>query len=156
MGLFIGHLKELMKISFLFKNNNKGLTARNIIAKQILNNGIIGEYPDFKIDYSVVELSRGRLPRLVDPFLKVKKKGKICVSWEYYNGNSEDTVSVFIYNETKNKEFCLMNVAKRTDLKVDLQLDKFSKKDVLHGWVFLIEEGKKQISDSVYMNNLKD
>lgn len=156
MGLFIGHLRELTKISYLFKKNNKGLTAGNIIGKQILTNGIIGEYPDFKINYSVVELSRGGLIRVEDPHLMVKTKGKIRVSWESYNGDSNDTVTVFIYNETKNKEFCLMNVAKRDDLRVDLQLDKFSKKDILHGWVFLADEGKRQVSDSVYVSNLKD
>lgn len=156
MGLFLAHLKDLTKISYLFKNKKKSLTAGNIIGKQILINGIVGEYPDFKINYSAVDLSRGDLISIQDPHLIVKTKGKILVNWESYSGCTEDAIAVFIYNETKNKEYFLMNVAKRTDLKVDLQLDKFSKKDVLHGWVFLTDRGKRQVSDSVYMNNLKD
>jgi len=155
MGLFVAHLNDLVGIGNLFRKRKDGLTARHIIAKAILNEGIIGEYPDLKIDYESIALSRGKLEFVEYPELIVKTKKKIRVSWESYGGEDQDSVVVFIYNETKDKEFCFKDVAKRSDLKVDLQLTDFNRKDVLHGWIILTDGRGIDVSDSVYMSSLK-
>ena len=55
----------------------------------------------------------------------------------------------------KDKEFCFKDVAKRTDLKVELQLTDFNRKDVLHGWIILTDGRGIDVSDSVYISSLK-
>lgn len=154
-ALFVSRLNELFNIGNLFRKRKDGLTARHIIARAILNEGIVGEYPDFRINYESVALSRGNLESVEYPELKVKTKKRIQVSWESYGGDEKDFVVVFIYNETKKKEFCFKDVARRADLKVDLQLTDFNRKDVLHGWIILTDGIRKDVSDSVYMSSLK-
>lgn len=154
-ALFVSRLNNLVSIGNLFRKRKDGLTARHIIAKAILNEGIIGEYPDLRINYESIALSRGKLRSVEYPELIVKTKKRIRVSWESYGGGDQDPVVVFIYNETKNKELCFKDVAKRTDLKVDLQLTDFNRKDVLHGWIILTDGRGRDVSDSVYMGSLK-
>lgn len=154
MGLFVSRLSELVSIGNLFRKRKDGLTARHIIARAILNEGIVGEYPDLRIDYETVRLSMGKLESVEYPELIIKTKKRVRVNWESYGGDDQDSVVVFIYNETKGKEFCFKDVAKRTDLKVDLQLTDFNRKDVLHGWVILTD-GRRDVSDSIYMSSLK-
>ena len=155
MGLFVARLNDLVSIGNLFRKRKDGLTARHIIARAILNEGIVGEYPDLRIDFESVRLSMGKLESVGYPELIVKTKKKIRVNWESYGGCEQDLVVVFIYNETKGKESCFMNVARRSDLKVELQLTDFNRKDVLHGWVILTDGRGKDVSDSVYVSSLK-
>lgn len=154
-ALFVSRLNDLVSIGHLFRKRKDGLTARHIIAKAILNGGIVGEYPDLRINYESVRLSMGKLGVVEYPELIVKTKKRILVSWESYRGDDQDSVVVFIYNETKGKEFCFKDVAKRTDLKVELQLTDFNRKDVLHCWIILTDGRGIDVSDSVYMGSLK-
>ncbi|MGY0035141.1 DUF6266 family protein [Pedobacter sp. NJ-S-72] len=120
MGLFVARLNDLVGIGNLFRKRKDGLTARHIIARAILNEGIVGEYPDLRINYESIALSRGKLGSVGYPELIIKTKKKIRVSWKNFGGDDQDSVVVFIYNETKDKESCFKDVARRSDLKVEL------------------------------------
>lgn len=64
----------------------------------VLNDVIVGEYPNFRIDHSRVEISKGPLLRLHDLKWASTAEGKIKVSWSNDRNlfNSDDTDQVDI------------------------------------------------------------
>ena len=56
--LYLSPIKDILNIGFKDKQLNK-TTGYNAAVKIFLNNAIVGDYPDFAIDFSQIVLSKG-------------------------------------------------------------------------------------------------
>ena len=56
-------IKKVLNLGFSDKKLNK-ITGYNAAVREFINNAITGEYPDFSVDYSKMQLSKGALNQL--------------------------------------------------------------------------------------------
>jgi hypothetical protein len=102
-GMVTGFLQPL---NFLLKNGLKGvagdsMTAYNYACQYALKNAVVGEAPDFELDYNKVLISQGSLAR--EAMAKAQAiDNKISFSWDDIseNGlcNPKDKAVMVVYN----------------------------------------------------------
>ena len=138
---FVKHAKNMIMHGYEV-HKLKTMTPVNFLTKQILLSAVIGEYPDYRIDYSKVGLSSGKLDGVIVKEAVLLLNGNIKLSWEQYDSNqlptrNDDAAFIFIYDSEKNQSFNFKYAAKRSDLSVELELlSSIHKKENLHCWLF--------------------
>ncbi|MBB6503020.1 DUF6266 family protein [Pedobacter cryoconitis] len=154
---FAGHLKEIIEIGYATKKKIP-VTPGNRAVRQFLNVAIIGEHPDYQIDYPKVEISKGNLNMVFDLRMVISENGKINIRWDddldslNRDSRPDDDVHFFIYNATTGTGHNFKYAAKRLDFKLEMQCHVFEKEDVLHYWLFLASAvHKRYVSGSVYL-----
>ncbi|MBB6502808.1 DUF6266 family protein [Pedobacter cryoconitis] len=154
---FAGHLKEIVVIGYATQKKIP-VTPGNRAVRQILNEAITGEYPDYRIDYPKVEISEGHLNMVFDLEMVISEGGKINIKWDddldslNRYSRTDDDVHFFIYNATTSTGHNFKYAAKRLDFQVEIQCPVFEKEDVLHYWLFLASAvHKRYVSGSVYL-----
>lgn len=137
---FVKHAREMVMIGYDAQHLKK-MTPVNLLTRQILAS-LNGEYPDYEINYSQINLSSGKLDGVIVAKSEMSDHGNIKLIWEEYEPErsptrKDDEVFIFIYNAKKDQSFSFKNVAARSDLSVELKLPSIHKKEDLHCWMFL-------------------
>lgn len=125
----------------------------------VLNDVIVGEYPNFRIDHSKVEISKGPLLRLHDLKWNSTAEGKIKVSWSNDRNlfNSDDTDQVIVLLMDKERELVwLYGAVQRKDLMMELSLTSSSDRKNLIAWAFVYNEESRRCSDSEFLSEIKE
>lgn len=152
-------LNKVIKKGFLNKDN----AYRKAVSKA-LNNAVIGEYPEYKLDYSKIQVAEGKLQLPTFVSVNVDSKTKLAtVNWnpepifDTYPGREDDRVNIVCLNESTPEAVCFHNSAKRSKGTATIDLNSkmvFSKlwsiKD-LHFWFYLSTYDITQNSDSLYI-----
>jgi len=153
--LFLKEAKPLINIGF---KPYKTKTSMNLAASFFVKHCIIGEYPNYKINYEHVKISHGN-PEIgfgrhfiIFPMTG----GKIDLSWEesiYRERESFDSdyLNVLLYNETKNQLVVLEKVATRRDGSYTTQQDPSNAGDTIYSWIFFSAQNGKIRSATRYL-----
>jgi hypothetical protein len=146
-------IKDLLYLGFGDKKL-KSITGYNAAVKEFIANSILGEYPDYTVDYANMHLSKGALPRLrnLDMLLD---KGVLTLYWIYApkcDAFLDDRVIVVIYNKT-NKQYNVKDSAFRGDGAFDVAIDA-DPGDVLHIWTFCSTRDGLKVSPTQYVGML--
>lgn len=152
-------LNRVIKKGFLNTDN----AYRKAVSKA-LNNAVIGEYPEYKLDYSKIQVAEGKLQLPTFVSVNVDSNTKLAtVNWnpepifDTYPGREDDRVNIVCLNESTPEAVCFHNNAKRSKGTATIDLNSkmvFSKlwsiKD-LHFWFYLSTYDITQNSDSLYI-----
>lgn len=99
---FLKPLKAIIYRGFMGNQSAKTrIAAMNAAASHVLNQAMVGAYPDLRIDPAKVRLSRGTLLGL--PQATFRAQGaSVDVSWSPaltpFSGHADDEVTVVVYN----------------------------------------------------------
>ncbi len=154
---FLQPIKDVLNVGF--SDTVLGTsTGYNQGVKSMLKNGIIGEYPDFEIDFSGVELSKGSLAGLINLQMTESEPSTITVSWESlinrFNSFVDDDVLVLLYNKTK-KLFTIYEDMTRGEEEVKIVLSDTFIGDELVCWTFLVKRDGNTTSNSQYVGTIE-
>jgi hypothetical protein len=148
---FLQAIVDFLNISFKkaavqMSGFNKALSANIQFA-------ITGTYPDFVIDYSKVQLSKGSLPNVVAPTAASTVAGKLAFTWAD-NSNikgalSSDVAYVAAYNEELKHWILNDDAAARNSGTFVLDATGYSGKPLQTYIGFMSADGKKA-SASIY------
>lgn len=153
---FLQPMKEHIKIGF--RNYAVKKTEFNSAMSYNLNNAVIGEFPDFAIDYSSALVAKGSLPMALNADGGSDLVGNLQVTWsdnsEQWKANSTDKASILVYNETKAEAISAKTGASRFDGSYQIQLPPSYQNETVEVFVSFISEDGKELSNSVYAGSV--
>lgn len=141
-----------------FRNYAIDQYARNVAMSRNLKLALVGDYPSFGIDPSMVVFSQGKLSGADDCKASVANN-KVSFSWTDNSGEDDaqmsDFAMVMVYNFTKRKVVDSLEVASRMDGKVSVKIPANWNKDKLSCYIAFASVENEAVSDSIYIGDVK-
>jgi len=159
VAAFVGDLKRVIDIGF--QGNTDGLEPFAAALQYNLLNAVTGVYPDFKMDYPNVKLSKGNLPGSNTLILKNGTGGELTITWGEDDGfgeeeaalRSEDTTMLVVYDPLHDRFY--FNNAGSTRGKNLLvgTVPRVFAGGLLHAWFFFVSPDKLRVSKTEYLGS---
>ena len=147
--------------------NQKRGAYRAVFSKTI-SEAIEGEYPNFSLNYSKIQLTEGKL-KLPSKIEASKQNNSLIITWNPQTkglpvlNRSDDKVNIVCLDESTNKVFVKYNAAKRGYGEVNIDINKLLKRDSesqtmnfekLHFWLYLSSKYGEDNSGSWYVDRI--
>jgi hypothetical protein len=151
MNRFLGPLKGLLKVTFTHWAGQ--MSTFNRAFSYNIKNGVSGVGSNLGIDYNMVLISRGDLPKAESGAVQSPSSGILQFTWNDNSGKGKaggtDNAFVAVFQEEPDRWSYQLDIATRNQGKCEINLDKFSDKPV-HGFIGFISADGKDASDSLY------
>lgn len=157
---------ELLQPLHNFLNCGFELEARGTIRNEFnlavsynKKQALTGDYPNIRVNYKKVLLSKGVLPSTDQASIK-KAKGGVLLNWNSDTGTGKgaygsDMVMIALYYPGRKEAGVYLYEAKRKDGEVFISIsDKTLSDEPTEAYLFFKSTDGKRISDSVYVGNL--
>ena len=156
MHKFLKPLLSLLNVTY--GNLAFQMTGFNKAFSYNVKNAIMGDYPDFKIDYSMVMIGRGDLPNVMMPVSVFSKEGKLVFNWTDNSRKGKasalDKAFVAVYCEESDEWEYGLNLSERSAGTCSIDIKEFADKEV-HTYIGFITEKRKDVTDSLYTGLIK-
>lgn len=151
MNGFLTPLNDLFNVTFAHLAVQ--MSAYNKAFSYNIKNATTGFGPDLAIDYNMVLVSRGDLPRVESIAASTPTPGIMQFTWDDNSGKGKaketDKVFVAVFQEELGHWTTELDIATRGQGKCEINVAHFSGKRV-HGFIGLISADGKDASDSQY------
>ena len=161
LGMVSTLLSQLSNvINIGYQSCNRNMTPVNAATKYHMNELIVGEYPDYTLDYTKVKFTLpNSVNRIADGLrvtMKIEEANQVKINWiknDYPNYLTKlaDEVYVVFHNVDGEKVMFCQQVATRGDLMVELTLPVRFKGKEVHGYMFLVSANGKLVSNTHYL-----
>ena len=151
--------KGLSPLNSAIKIGHKGdANAYRVLVGKAYHEAIMGEYPNFMLDYSKIKIAAGNLQ--LPKNIKFEFEGKTNIasfSWDGKNSGSQNTandndqINIVALNFKENVVDSFLEVAKRYDGKVSIALPRGWDLADTHFWTYFSSHSLQMNSDSVYI-----
>ena len=146
-----------------FKPYAIDMTEVNAALAANIKTAIVGEFPDYMVDYAAVTLSKGILPVLSGGSMSSPSAATIHVSWVDNSTNmgahSTDKLHLSVYDPESNRAQIFMSNAERSVEGSDLQITPEWSGKTLEVWAFFTDAEKsgysETISDTTYLGSIQ-
>ncbi len=115
---------------------------------------VLGEYPNFKLDYSVIKIAEGNISLPANIKAEVDKgslAGSHTVDFSWDPNKRRDRVNIVCLNEKTMKAKQYQGVARRADGEASIELPEGWEVSDSHFWIYLTSVDFKN-SSSIYLN----
>ncbi|MBC8984984.1 hypothetical protein H9X96_04260 [Pedobacter sp. N36a] len=150
-------MANFINVSFKLEAAGTIRNPHNLATSYNKKHALTGEYPNLRIDYEKVVLSRGSLELIKDLNISKGEHG-INLTWNSdYNENADtdDIMMVMVNHPGRNKASAFLNAGKRVDGGCFIPLDKdWMMEEQMEIYICLKSANGKLISDSLYAGNL--
>lgn len=154
---FLSPITDLLNLGFSDKQLGKS-TGYNKALQHLINNGIMGDYPEYGINYEAVVVARGSLANLMGIAWEETTPKNVEVSWvpeiNRFNAFMDDSVILLFYNIEKSF-FSVMESATREDGSLMFTLPDAYEGDHIVGWVFAGHRDGVKTSSSYYLGEIE-
>ncbi|WP_051292673.1 DUF6266 family protein [Olivibacter sitiensis] len=153
---FLFPIKALIRIGYGQKRANTH-TAMNMAVKDNIVQAVVGNYPDYALDYGRVKLSAGGLFTAGDEAMALDGR-TLSISWNPLknpvSGEDDDGVYTVVYHPGSG-QFTTANVLPiRSEGSVEINLPVNWAGGAAHVWLFYGERKLKELSDTVYVGEV--
>jgi len=154
MSKLMKKFKDMINIGF-DKKKKRDWTPVNAAVRYNLERAIIGESPDFDVDYSKISISRGKLETAWSGTLTYTAH-MITASWEIPDCVklklvAKDKAYLLFYNTTTKKTVQVHGMVERQALSFAEDVKFFGNKGIMHAWIFFASPDGKEVSNSDYL-----
>jgi len=118
---------------------------------------IVGEYPNFTIDYTQLIFTEGALYKTEVASVAKSDETNLIVEWDatiLAGSHDNDLVNFILYNENSNQALMMPNVAQRSEASTTITLPTIWKGATIHCWMNFITANKSINSDSQYIDSV--
>lgn len=156
---FLQPMREFIKVGF--KNYAIKMTEFNSAMSYNVKNAIVGEYPDFMIDFDAALISRGSLAAALNPAVNssTATAGTVNFDWsdnsEYENASANDKAMLLLYNQAKNEALFITDGSSRSAGSHSFTVPAHYSGDSVHAFIAFISEDGKRVSNSRYIDTLE-
>lgn len=155
---FIKPIKSFLEIGYALDAENFNFNCNNAMASHLRNAAIIGEYPDLKIDFAKVLVTKGSLPPPKDVTIKVNENG-LAFTWNpaIVDGDGthySDQIIMLAYFPELEKVRYTAGGAQRFTGKDLLMLTGMEKGNLAEIYISFITDNRKEISNSVHLGQI--
>ena len=143
--------KALVPFNPIFKARIGVTNGISIARSHAFKNAIVGEYPNYSMDYEKLMFSFGSLEKLHNASVAINE-GVATLNWEFeemYNCYADDRVSIVIFNKDANQALNIDDVAMRSDKQTKIDIHESWADSDLYFWAYVMNGDK--ISDSVFV-----
>lgn len=161
---FVAAGKDFIHVSFAADVKGSTKIPENGAVSYNLKHALVGEFPDFRIDFEKVLVSKGKLPMAEEPAVVLEEK-KLKFSWStdhipnYQRGR--DQVMMYAYFADSNKTESITSGARRLQGHDELDISYFmqnsahvTKNTSAEVYMAFISDDRKAVSDSIYLGNV--
>jgi hypothetical protein len=157
---FMGSVDSIINRGFI--SSDIALTPVNLAVKQALAQAITGTSGAFKLNYSKIALSNGKLNGVLDGDVEAVAGAKIKVSWAAPSTidfdddqltRLTDEGLLAVYSEDERWALTKSGI-KRTDLTMTLRLPAEMVGNKVHAWVVFVALDGKQSSRTTYLGSI--
>jgi hypothetical protein len=145
------NMREIVELGFRDEAVEK--TGMNAAISYTMKHAITGEFPDFKIAYDHVLISRGKLPNVEEATVTVHAHEAIRFNWTNNEGigkaSGEDKVLLVAYDEVDQAVVFKISTTTRQAGNDILDMRAFSGLTV-HTWISFISADNRDVANSVY------
>ena len=160
MSVTMGLLKpmdDFINVSFKLEAEGTVKNPHNLATSYNKKHALTGQYPDIKVDYSKVILSKGSLEMAQDLKLSKGEEG-INLSWNtngFENGLYDDILMVMVSHPERGSASSFLNAAKREDGSCFIPLhSEWMRNGQMEVYICFKSANGQLISDSAYLGNL--
>ena len=148
---FFREFNQLVPLTF---EPQPGKSTRNLAVSQVVNEAVVGTYPDFTIDYSKVLVAQGKLKKPINPAVSSPEPGKLVFTWNYDPAahkalTDHNAILVAFEPEEGAVLYSLYGGERHTGTGM-LDVAYFSGKEV-RVWIAFRSKNEMQTSDSMYL-----
>jgi len=152
---FIRPLSKLLETTFY--NVAHEMTGINSALGYTIKHALVGEYPNYSIDYSHTMIARGDLPAAKNPSVIIDQNGIASFSWENNSGlgtaaDTDRSILVAFCPQQKQGNYILSGSV-RSSLSATLDISAFKDSEIFL-WIAFISADGKEVSDSQYLINV--
>jgi hypothetical protein len=129
-------------------------TAISAALSSIYNTVFTGEVPDLKVDYSKMEISKGRLRGLSNASITCLENNTMNIKWDENSGPTarfNDQLIVMFYSEKFEMTDGLIGNVSRADKKHVFSLNETLIGQPLHAYMAVISYDRKKASNTTYI-----
>lgn len=150
---FLKSIKDILMVGYA-DSKLRGKTGYNVAFQHFINHAILGVFPSYSIDFSMVQISKGNLSNLMALEVTETFPQVLSLTWQpdvnRFNAFTDDQVIVLLYNPSDNL-FSAYEGVTRLDASLEIALPvSYSGKTVV-GWTFNIHRDGKTTSNSQYI-----
>jgi hypothetical protein len=153
-GKFGFVVKELNCMRKLFTITFGGQYGINRAVSLAMKTCVSGEFPDFKIDYSKLKLSKGSIPVPVSHNVYNLINNSFKLEWsdsELLNEKTDDNLNIVLFNATKKQMIHNQNIALRSNRNIDFSLPEYWSDSEIYAWLYFSSSNNNYFSDSKYL-----
>jgi hypothetical protein len=145
--------------------HTRKITQRNMAMKQVINHCIDGDYPDFRVDYSMVKLAAGTLPGVNGGALSSTGTNTVGLRWSYDATNPlakpTDYLMVGIFCPRLGEAVVRGTLEVRENEEVQLVVPAHFSGHEVHVWAafvdtdaMMVKARPEAVSNSAYLGSL--
>ncbi|RZK40930.1 MAG: hypothetical protein EOO90_13260 [Pedobacter sp.] len=155
---YLGPIKDILMKGYRGQTSGR-TTGFNVGVQHALSFAIIGTYPNYEVDKSLIAVSKGSIQSYKSVSASAEfvqgNQGSLNMTWlpqiNALNAFADDGLQVLTYNEQQNLFLFFPDAAERQDAAVSLELPDDYAGNTLHLYVFYVNrEGTRQ-SNSVWL-----
>ncbi len=153
-GMIVSALNPLRNIITVGYGSKDGFNQAVSIA---LRNAILGDYPDFTINYSKILVSSGSLPQSSIASVTAQQNMNVLINWDttiWKNGSGLDVAHIAFLNESTQMVIFVEAQAIRQDGEFVAILPATWNGETLHTWLFFTTTDGQQSSVSQYLGSV--
>ncbi|WP_207515080.1 DUF6266 family protein [Longitalea luteola] len=135
-----------------FKDHAIRMTGTNYAQSLILKGAIIGDYPDFRIAYDRLLVSKGKLANVEQPAVATPAAGVIQFTWSDTDGDGKEKptdVAILVAYCPELNRTIFKHGSSRDAKSATLNVPKFTGK-LVHTWLTFMSANGKLMASSVY------
>lgn len=130
--------KALSCLGSLFKETFNSSRGKSLGVSYALKNAIIGEAPDFSVDFSNLVFTIGNVNQAINPVLTIDELNA-NLSWDFVaatNSKSQDCLNLIFFNEETQLSIHMKNVAQRGEKSTTCILPEVWKGSTVYCWIY--------------------
>ncbi|MGD9930912.1 MAG: DUF6266 family protein [Mangrovibacterium sp.] len=153
---FLQPLTSFLRVGF--KDYAVKMSAFNAAMAYTLRNSILGEYPNYFINYADALVSRGNLPGALNATVASTVPGQIDFAWADNSGDgaalATDKVLLVLYNSTKKQAVTVTGGNTRSAGSQFVTVPAAFAGDELNCYIAFQSENQSEVSNSAYLGEV--
>jgi hypothetical protein len=149
---------ELSNYQSLFKRTFKTAVGRNYAVSFALNNAVLGEYPNYSVDYSKLQIATGRIDTPSHISAAITTGSKVKFDWDGSIDGSESSTGDFInlafINSDQKVAILKEEIVLRTAATTQFELPLAWAGNQIHCWAYFTNQYGTATSNSIYLGLL--
>ncbi|RXF70549.1 DUF6266 family protein [Arcticibacter tournemirensis] len=155
---FVKPMSALVSVGFKSLAKQK-ITGYNVAVQKVLMNALLGDFPDYSVDYTKVQISEGTLPPALDTKAQSTTPATVEFKWKNNadpgnNAHGDDTAIVLVFNPSKKRYLFNFQGAKREEEAYDFVVPENFSNDEVHAYMGFITRDRRLASNSEYLGKV--
>ena len=153
-GKFGFVVKELNCMRKMFAVTFGGQYGINRAVSLAMKTCVSGDFPDFRIDYSRLQVAVGSLPLPLKTDIQKQASSLFKLTWSYdplLHDNPDDAINIVLLNNSLQQVIFLQHIAMRADGLVEFSIPEPWSNAEIHTWIYFSNSNDNHFSDSKYL-----